>query len=113
MWRSDALQVEGLVEGDLVERHVGILLEQLTEIGARLPGRHRVALHDPVGVVTRPPGGHERQQHRLAEHQTVARPQVLAHPFGVDLQTREQSIQSADHVVDEQRRVREHDPLDR
>ena len=85
-WRSERCRSNASSRADRVERHLGIVLEQLTEIGACLPRRHRVALHDPIGVVAGQPGGHEREQHRLAEHQAVARPQVLAHPLGVDLQ---------------------------
>ena len=63
-----------------------------------VPRRHRVALHDPIGVVAGQPGGDQREQHRLAEHQSVARPQVRPHPFGVDLADRAAGGSSASHA---------------
>ena len=61
---------------------LGIGFEQRPEVAPLVPRPHRVALHDPIGVVAGRARRHQRQQHRLAEHQTVARPQVVAHPLG-------------------------------
>ena len=52
-WRSERSRSNASSSAVLVQRHVGIGLEQRAEIGACLPRRHRVALHDPIGVVTR------------------------------------------------------------
>jgi hypothetical protein len=62
-----------------------------------------MALHDPIGVVSRAPGTDERQQHRLTEHEPMARPQVPTHPCFVDLEATEQAVQSLRHVMDEHR----------
>ncbi len=47
---------------------------------ALVPRAGGVLLHDAIRLVARQPGLHQAQQHGLAEHQAVARLQVLQHP---------------------------------
>jgi hypothetical protein len=70
-----------------------------------------VPLHEPVRVVAREPGLHEREQETLAEVETVARVQVLAHPLDTDDQPLHQPSETVEHVVDREERVGQDDPF--
>ena len=68
----------------------GIVAQHIQERPPLLDGTRRVALHEPVGVVATQTRLHQREQHRLAEHEPVRRVEVRAHAVGVD-----------NHVVDD------------
>ena len=66
-------------------RDLRVLAQHVDERPALLPGPHRVALHDPVRVVAGLARLDQREQHRLAEHEPVARVEVLEHALGIDV----------------------------
>ena len=71
------------------------------------------ALDHAVGVVADHPGLHQREQHPLREQGAVGELEVLAHPLGVDDHALDQRQHAALHVVEQDRRVGQDDPLDR
>ena len=78
--RSKHASSRGVVEH---RPHLGIGHEQLAERALLLPRLHRVALHDPVGVVAARAGLDEREEHRLAEHEPERRVEIAQHALGV------------------------------
>ena len=66
----------------------GSASSNVTERSLFVPRRSRIVLHDAVGLVAAQPALHQRQQHRLAEHQTEAGIEIGQHPLGKDLQAR-------------------------
>ena len=78
-----------------------------------VPGAHRVALHEPVGVVARQPRLDEREQQPLAEVEPVARREVLAHPLLANDEPFDEPGEAVEHVVDGEERVGQDDPLGR
>src|ERR1044072_6297112 len=69
-------EVEDGVEVDAAGE-LAVRAYELREVESLVPGAHRVALHEPVGVVPRDPGFHEREQQPLAEVEAVAGIEVL------------------------------------
>ena len=78
-----------------------------------VPRAAGVLLHDAIRLVAGEPGLHQAQQHRLAEHQTVAGTEVGEHALGEHLQALQQAVHAAHHVVGEHGAVGQHDALDR
>src|SRR5438874_12443039 len=77
------VEVEDRVEID-TRRDLGIGFDESAEVALLLPRVHRVALDEPVGVVTWQTGLDEREQETMAEHEPVARVEVAPHPLGMD-----------------------------
>src|SRR5712671_6368984 len=69
--RVDVLQMIGGIERpvDRLRRdqpgHLGIRLEPVGETAVAAPGGHRMALHQPIGVLAAHPGLRQGQQHAL------------------------------------------------
>ena len=95
------LLVASSVFGDL-----RVLAQHVEERPALLPGLQRVALHHPVRVVAGLARLHQREQHRLAEHEAVARVEVLEHPLRIDVHALDDRAELHEHVVREQRTSR-------
>ena len=72
-------RVEVDAPGDL-----GVVTDELAEVEPLVPRAHRMPLHEPVGLVTDEPRLDEREQQALAEDETVARLEVLAHALDAD-----------------------------
>src|SRR5215218_6090720 len=70
----------GIEDGVEVELRRG-LRHQLPELDALVPGALGGLLDDPVGVVARAAGLHERQQRALGVERAVRCVQVPAHPL--------------------------------
>src|SRR5256885_8012591 len=79
-------EVEDRVERSRVEapRDLRIAANELGEIELLFPGAHRMALHEPVGLVARQARLDEREQEPLAEVEAAARLEVAQHPLRTD-----------------------------
>ena len=78
----------GLVE---VRRELGIASDELGEVALLVPGAHRVALDEPVGLVAFEPALDEREQQPVGEEEAVRGPEVPLHAIGVDDEARRRS----------------------
>src|SRR6188472_3409333 len=105
-------EVEGGAEvdarGDLVVRAA-----KLAEVELLLPGTHRRALDEAIGVVAGQAGLDERVEHALAEEEEVARLEVPAHPLGPHDEALDEPGEALQHVVEREKRVGDDDALGR
>src|SRR4051795_6712287 len=85
--------------------------EQLAQVHARVPRPLGVLLDDPVRLVARVPALDEREQHALGEERAVRDVDVRAHPVGVHDQAAHDPDREVVHVVEQDRRVGQDDPL--
>src|SRR2546426_760879 len=92
---------------------VRIALNQSFKIFSRLPHLHGVALNPPVGVLARSAFLRKLEQKLAGKNQTFEQAQVLAHPLRVDEQGLDQLRGLMEHIVEEDRRIRQDDALDR
>ena len=90
-----------------------VLAQQLEQRPALAPGRHRVALHQLVGLLARQPGLGQRQQHALRAVEALAGVEVAAHPLRIDHQPVDQPGEPVQREVGEDAGVGQHHPLDR
>ena len=86
---------------------------ELAEVELLVPGAHRVALDEAVGVVAREARLDEREQHALAEEEVVARLEVAAHPLGAHDEAVDEPREAVEHVVEREERVGDDDALGR
>src|SRR5665213_2226274 len=113
--RERALQIEAGVEPSCVERgrHLGVDSKELPKRALFAPSLHRVALHDAIRLVARAARFDERQQYRLAEHETERGIEVSQHALGMNLQVLDDLAELHEHVVGEHERVGNDDALNR
>ena len=93
------------------ERRIG--RDDLAERPLLLPGAHRGLLDEPVRVVARQARLDEREQHALAEVETVAGVDVAQHPLRPDDEALDEPREAVEHVVDGEECVRNDDTLGR
>src|SRR5215204_996818 len=86
--------------------HLFFLLEQLSEAALPLPGLHRRALDDRVGVVAAHARLHEGEQDAPGVHYAAALVEVVKHPVLVDLEPAQNARRGPEHVENEDRGVR-------
>jgi hypothetical protein len=86
--------------------------QQLPHRDALIPGVLGQLLDHPVGVVALGSGLDERQQDALGEQRAVGQLEVLEHAVAVDGHALDEADRAVLQVVDQDRRVRQHDPLD-
>ena len=75
-------EVEDAVERGRVEARgdLGVGLDELAEVALLVPGAHRVALDEPVGLVALEPALDEREQQPVREDEPVRGAEVPLHP---------------------------------
>ena len=93
--------------------HVGVGPQHVAEGRRCSQAIMAVPLDDAVGLVAGEARLHQGEQHRLAEHEAVGGVEVLQHPLGEHLEPLDDRRELAQHVVGQQRRVGQDDPLDR
>src|SRR3954452_6565659 len=85
--------------------------EQLAQMHAGVPRPLGVLLDDPVRLVARVAALDEREQHALGEERAVRDVEVRAHPVGMHDQAAHDADREVVHVVEQDRRVGQDDPL--
>ena len=88
-----------------------LALEQRAQRRLRVPGLLAEPLHDPVRVVALHPACDQREQHALGEQRAGRDLEVREHPVGVDGHAAHDPQRQREHLVEQDRRVRQDDPL--
>src|SRR5438105_4296104 len=93
--------------------HFGILAEDLLEVSALLPTLHRISLNRVVSLKTPHALVDELEQHGRGEDQALRAVKILFHSLGIDVEAVEHAADAVEHEVEQDRRVRQRDALDR
>jgi two-component system, OmpR family, response regulator RegX3 len=102
---ESVVEVEGAVERLRGQLQLGILLEELAQIEALVPGAEGVSLHEPVRLVPGQPGFDEGQQDPLAEDEAVRRIEIRPHSLRVHDETIDKPGEAVEHVIEREERV--------
>jgi two-component system, OmpR family, response regulator RegX3 len=107
------LQRVGEVEGRRIESRPDfrICLDELLERDPLVPRAESMALDEPVGIVAREAGGHERREDALRENEAVRRLEVRPHPCAVHHEPVHEPSEAVEHVVEREEGVGNHDAL--
>src|SRR5215211_5616557 len=98
---TDVLRVRGVVERRVeIDADVRIAANELAEILVFFPRAHRVALHEPIGLVPLESRLDEREQQALREVEAMARFEVAPHALRKDDQAFDEPSEAVDHVVE-------------
>ena len=116
--RRDMLQEGRFIEAgvQLTERQLrgdrGVHRQQVAQRRSLVGGPQRRPLHDRVGLLARQPAAlHQGDEHSRRRVQPQAAGDVLAHPLGPDHEPLDQAGHPHEHVVEDDRRVGQDDPL--
>ena len=90
-----------------------ILFNQGLKVSLAFPGTHRMPLHGLIGLFSDRALFDEGQEQPLGVDQATGLVQGLEHAVRIDDQFREDFVETNEHVIRENRTVRENDSFDR